>query len=78
MSEEELNSLLCENWNNYFAPALTGIDNKIERLRAEIEKEHEELKTRAITAETKLKLYEALFGKLNLNMEVENDTRRTN
>ena len=73
MSSEEINNLLCENWNNYFAPALTEINTKIETLRAEIEKEHEELKTRAITAETKLKLYEALFGKLNLNLEVKNE-----
>ena len=73
MTEEELNNLLCKNWNNYFAPVLTDIDNKIERLRADIRKEHEDLLMRAVNAETKLKLYEGLFNKLNLNMEIKNE-----
>ena len=73
MSEEEINNLLCKNWNNYFAPVLTDIDNKIEKLRDDIRKEHEDLLMRAVNAETKLKLYEGLFNKLNLNMEVKNE-----
>lgn len=75
MSEDEINNLLCKNWNNYFAPALTDIDRKIEKLRGDIRKEHEDLLMRAVNAETKLKLYEDLFSKLNLNMEVKNNGR---
>lgn len=43
---------------------------ELRRTRGEIEKEHSELEDRAITAETKLKLYEAMFEKLNLNLEL--------
>lgn len=41
-------------------------------LREDIKREHEDLSMRAIKAETKLKLYEGLFSKLNLNMELKN------
>lgn len=73
MSEEEINKLLCDYHNNYLSPILTSIDVKIEKLRDDIKKEHEDLLMRAVNAETKLKLYEGLFSKLNLNMEVKND-----
>lgn len=43
---------------------------ELRRTRDEIEKERSEWKDRAITAETKLKLYEAMFEKLNLNLEL--------
>lgn len=73
MSEEEINKLFCDYHNNYLAPTLTSIDIKIEKVRDEIKKEHEDLLMRAVNAETKLKLYEGLFSKLNLNMEVRNE-----
>ena len=73
MSEEEINQLLDRFWNRYSMSALNQQDQRLERIADEFRREHEELKTRAETAETKLKLYEALFGKLNLNMEVKNE-----
>lgn len=73
MSEEELNEFWRKLWDKYYAPALNQQDQRLERLVVEFEREHEELKTRAIEAETKLKLYEALLGKLNLNVELKND-----
>lgn len=84
MSEEELNHILCEFHNKCLAPILTGIDSKItsidfriERVRDEIKKEHEELLMRAVNAEAKLKLYEELFNKLNLNIEAKNESRES-
>lgn len=38
-----------------------------------MKKEHEDLIKRAITAETKIKLYEQLLNKLNLNIELNNE-----
>lgn len=73
MTKEEINKLLCEYLNSYLSPILTSIDSRIEKLRDDIKKEHEDLLMRAINAETKLKLYEGLFSKLNLNMEVKNE-----
>lgn len=73
MSEEELDKLWCKIWNRYFMPALNQQDQRLDRIATEFYREHEELKARAITAETKLKFYEELFGKLNLNMEVKNE-----
>lgn len=78
MTEEEINRLLCDYLNNYLSPILTSIDSRIEKLRDDIKKEHEDLLMRAVNAETKLKLYEGLFSKLNLNMEVKNEPRRFN
>ena len=84
MSKEELNHILCEFHNTHLAPILTGIDSKIrstdfriERVRDEIKKEHEELLMRAVNAEAKLKLYEELFNKLNLNIEAKNESRES-
>lgn len=73
MIDEEIDKLFCDYHNNYLCPILTGIDNKIEKLRNDIRKEHEDLLMRAVNAETKLKLYENLFSKLNLNMEMKNE-----
>lgn len=73
MKEEEINKLLCDYHNNYLSPILTDIDNRIEKLRDDIKREHEDLLMRAVNAETKLRLYEGLFSKLNLNMEVSNE-----
>lgn len=73
MTEEEINRILCEFYNNHLVHSLTSIDIKIEKVRDEIKQEHEDLLMRAINAETKLKLYEGLFSKLNLNLEVKNE-----
>ena len=78
MKEEEINKLLCDYHNRYIGPILISIDNKIEKLRDDIKKEHEDLLMRAVNAETKLRLYEGLFSKLNLNMEVKNEQKRNN
>ena len=71
MKEEEINNLLYKYHNNYAVPILTSMDTKIERLREDIRKEHEDLLMRAVNAETKLKLYEAIFNKLNLNVSLD-------
>ena len=72
MSDEEIRKLFCDYHNNYLCPILDGIDSRIEKLREELKKEHEDLLMRAVNAETKLKLYETLFSRLNLHMEVKN------
>ena len=71
MKEEEINNLLYKYHNNYAVPILTSMDTKIERLREDIRKEHEDLLMRAVNAETQLKLYEAIFNKLNLNVSLD-------
>ena len=76
MNEEEINKILCEFHNNYLAPALTSLDFRIEKLRDDMKKEHEDLLMRAANAETKLKLYEGLVSRLNLNMEVKNEATK--
>ena len=77
MSEEERNELLNYLFNryhrDYLAPILENMDSRMEKLRDDIKKEHEDLLIRAVNAETKLKMYEAIFSKLNLNMEVKNE-----
>lgn len=73
MSEEEINKLLCKFYNDHISFDLNSIDVRLEKLREDIKKEHEDLLMRAVNAETKLKLYEGLFSKLNLNMEVKNE-----
>lgn len=73
MSKEELDKLFYDFYNNYLSYTLTGIDNRLAELRNSMEKEHEELKTRVIEAETKLKLYEAIFNKLNLNIDIKQE-----
>ena len=73
MKEEEIDKLLYDYHRNYLVPILTSMDNRIDKLRDDIKKEHEDLLMRAVNAETKLRLYEGLFSKLNLNMEVKNE-----
>lgn len=73
MSEEEFNKVVNKFYNEYLSYTLNDIRDEIAGLRQDMKKEHEDLQTRAITAETKLKLYEGLFSKLNLNMEVKNE-----
>lgn len=71
MSNEELAKLFSNFYNDYLSYNLTGIDNRLAELRRSMEKEHEDLKIRVIEAETKLKLYEAIFNKLNLNIDIK-------
>ena len=70
---EEIDSLLLKYWDSYISPSFRDIYSEIEKLRVDMKKEHEDLLIRAVNAETKLKLYEGLFSKLNLNMEVKNE-----
>lgn len=77
MKEEEIKKLL-NDYNNQFSGCwshnFVSIQNAIDKLREDNKKEREDLLMRAINAETKLKLYESLFSKLNLNMEVKNES----
>jgi hypothetical protein len=73
MSEEEMSNLWSKYLNEFISPVLTDIGHNIEKLRDEIRIEHEDLWKRAIDAETKLKLYEDLFKKLNLDLEIKNE-----
>lgn len=73
MSEEDIDKKLAElegtirnDLNNYITP----VYGSIERLKSEIEIERVELKDKLVKAETKLKIYEAMFKKLNLNVNL--------
>ncbi len=43
---------------------------EIERLKSEIKAEHSELEEKLVKEEAKLRIYEAMFEKLNLNIEL--------
>lgn len=73
MSEKDINELLSKYNNEYVVPNLTNLFTVIEGVREDAKREREELLMRAINAETKLKMYEGLFSKLNLNLEVKNE-----
>lgn len=73
MSEEEFSKAVNKLYENYLSYTLNDIRDQIADLRRDMEKEQEDLRARATTAETKLKLYEGLFNKLNLNMELKNE-----
>lgn len=73
MSEEDIDKKLAElegtirnDLNNYITP----VYGSMERLKTEIEIERIELKDKLVKAETKLKIYEAMFKKLNLNINL--------
>lgn len=77
MTEERLVELLECFENKLTGRLLEIVDDNwkafntvLQGMREEIKKEHSDLENRAITAETKLKLYEAMFEKLNLNLEL--------
>ena len=53
--------------NNYITP----VYGSMERLKTEIEIERVELKDKLVKAEAKLKIYEAMFKKLNLNINLD-------
>ena len=73
MSEEEFSKAISKFYNEYLSYELISIRNEVTKIREDMKKEHEDLLMRATTAETKLKLYEGLFSKLNLNMELKNE-----
>lgn len=62
----ELEATIRNALNNYITP----VYGSIERLKSEIEIERVELKDKLVKAETKLKIYEAIFEKLNLNINL--------
>lgn len=62
----ELEATIRNDLNNYITP----VYGSIERLKSEIEIERIELKDKLVKAETKLKIYEAMFKKLNLNVNL--------
>lgn len=63
----ELEATIRNDLNNYITP----VYGSIERLKSEIEIERIELKDKLVKAETKLKIYEAMFEKLNLNINLD-------
>lgn len=74
MSEEDFDKKLADlegrirnDLNNYITP----VYGSMERLKTEIEIERVELKDKLVKAETKLKIYEAMFKKLNLNINLD-------
>lgn len=74
MSEEyfdkklaDLEGCIRNDLNNYITP----VYGSMERLKTEIEVERVELKDKLFKAEAKLKIYEAMFKKLNLNINLD-------
>ena len=74
MSEEDIDKKLLDlegkiinALNNYITP----VYGSMERLKSEIEIERVELKSKLVKAEAKLKIYEAMFEKLNLNINLD-------
>lgn len=74
MSEEDFDKKLADlegrirnDLNNYITP----VYGSMERLKTEIEVERVELKDKLVKAEAKLKIYEAMFKKLNLNINLD-------
>lgn len=73
MSEEDFDKKLADleghirnDLNNYITP----VYGSMERLKTEIGIERVELKDKLTKAEAKLKIYEAMFEKLNLNINL--------
>lgn len=73
MSEEDFDKKLMNlegnirnDLNNYITP----VYGEMERLKDEIGIERVELKDKLVKAEAKLKIYEAMFKKLNLNINL--------
>ena len=73
MSDEDFDKKLAEleatirnDLNHYITP----VYGSMERLKNEIEIERVELKDKLVKAEAKLKIYEAMFKKLNLNVSL--------
>lgn len=62
----DLEAVIRNDLNNYITP----VYGSMERLKSEIEIERVELKDKLVKAEAKLKIYEAMFKKLNLNVNL--------
>ena len=74
MSEEDFDKKLMElegNITNSLNNYITPVYGSMERLKSEIEIERVELKDKLVKAEAKLKIYEAMFKKLNLNIDLD-------
>ena len=74
MSEEDIDKKLLDlegNMINALNNYITPVYGSIERLKSEIEIERIELKDKLVKAEAKLKIYEAMFKKLNLNINLD-------
>ena len=74
MSEEDIDKKLLDlegNIINALNNYITPVYGSIERLKSEIEIERIELKDKLVKAEAKLKIYEAMFEKLNLNINLD-------
>ena len=74
MSEEDFDNKLMgleESIVNALNNYITPVYGSIERLKSEIEIERIELKDKLVKAEAKLKIYEAMFEKLNLNINLD-------
>lgn len=74
MIEEDFDKKLADlegnirnDLNNYITP----VYGSIERLKDEISIERVELKDKLVKAEARLKIYEAMFEKLNLNINLD-------
>ena len=63
----ELEGTIKNDLNNYITP----VYGSMERLKNEIEIDRVELKDKLVKAEAKLKIYEAMFKKLNLNINLD-------
>lgn len=73
MNEEDFDKKLADfgDWmNNSLNNYITPVYGSMERLKSEIEIERVELKSKLVKAEAKLKIYEAIFEKLNLNINL--------
>ena len=82
MKEEELDELLERFEGKVISRLLEIVDDnwkvfnmELQKTREEIKRGYSDLESRAITAETKLRLYDAMFEKLNLNLELDKKKR---
>lgn len=70
MNKQEINEILCKFFNDYLSYRLSDINRQLEKLGTDMKQEHSDLLLRVTEAETKLKIYEALFNKLNLDISL--------
>lgn len=73
MSEEDFDKKLA-NLEGHIVDVmynnLNPVYTSIERLKSEIKAERADLENKLVKAEAKLKIYEAMFEKLNLNIDL--------
>ena len=73
MKEEDFDKKLADlegHIRNDLNDYITPVYGAIERLKTEIGIERVELKDKLVKAEARLKIYEAMFKKLNLNINL--------